>query len=66
MQSISKRIFIYAADIVLITGKTLSAAHRLIKRIKKANNKSDATYITVIEFCNYMKLKEDEVRRYLT
>ena len=65
MNIIPKRALIYSLDIINITGKSATTARRIIQRIKKQNNKPDAPFVTVAEFCAYMKLNEDDIRKFL-
>lgn len=56
------RILIYPKDVILITGKTISSASRLLQRIKRDLKKQKRANVTIREFCDYTGLNEREVR----
>uniref|UniRef100_UPI00404982CE hypothetical protein n=1 Tax=Gelidibacter sp. TaxID=2018083 RepID=UPI00404982CE len=56
-----KRLCIYPADVVLLTGKSDSYARRLIRVIKKDKGKNKKQLLTIREFCDYMHLDVKEV-----
>jgi len=60
-----KRICIYPKDVAIITGKTERYGRSLLKAIKEHLNKDKHQVITILEFCDYMGLDEEEVKRYL-
>ena len=57
-----KRICIYPKDVAIITGKTERHGRSLLNRIRKHFNKESHQVISVSEFCDYMGLKEAEVK----
>ncbi|MEO8771521.1 MAG: hypothetical protein ABI402_15605 [Ferruginibacter sp.] len=63
METKNKTIIIYIKEIMLITGKTESAARRLADRIRKEFKKPKKTLITIEEFCKYTGLGEGSVRK---
>ncbi len=65
MQRIPPRVLIYPRDIENITGSSDRTARLLAQKIKKHFNKARKEFLTVREFCNYMKLDEELVRRYM-
>jgi hypothetical protein len=59
------RNVIYAKDVMMITGKSRSAANYLLSKIRKAENKEARDFVTVADFSRFMKFTEEEVRKYL-
>jgi hypothetical protein len=64
-RKVPDRIVLFAQDIVNITGLSLHAANRLIRKIRKAVGKPRGAFITVKEFCAYCHLREDEIEKFL-
>ena len=62
MKPISKRMIIYPKDVMNITGKGPRTSRYIIFNIKK---KKGIPLVTVEAFCEYMKLKEEDVKEYL-
>ncbi len=60
-----KRMIIYPKDIQLINGKTDRHARGILVRIRHHLGKEKFQPVTVKEFCEYMKLNEEEVRKYI-
>ncbi|TKS57412.1 hypothetical protein [Mesohalobacter halotolerans] len=58
-----KRICIYPKDVAIITGKTERYGRSLLKRIRERLNKEKHQVVSVSEFCDYIGLDEEEVRR---
>jgi hypothetical protein len=61
MKAITKRICIYPKDIERITGKSYRQSTRILKAIKKSNNKLENELVTIEEFCQYTGLKIEQV-----
>ncbi len=59
----AKRICIYPKDVAIITGKTERYGRSLLKRIRERLNKEKHQVVSVSEFCDYMGLNEEEVKR---
>jgi len=60
-----KRLCIYTKDIQIITGKSERYCRGIIAEIKKQYNKQKHQPISVIEFCNYLKLNREDVEKFL-
>lgn len=59
------RLCIYPKDIMIITGRSDRYGRNLIKKIKDHLNKLQHQVVTVDEFCQYMGLQSDIVRKQL-
>ena len=57
------RIVIYTPDVMALLGCSEPSAHRLLRKIRKLEEKPPRSFISVGEFCAYTKLKEKEVLR---
>ena len=60
------RIVIYPKDIENITGRRPRTAQEILRKIKKLYNKGKFDFITVREFCEFMRMEEEFVREFLT
>lgn len=58
-----KRICIYAKDIQILTGKSERYARKIVAQIRKFYSKRTDQILTINEFCKYMDLDEQEVRK---
>jgi hypothetical protein len=65
MSKIPRRIIIYTRDVENITGRKRRAAYAILQKIKAFFGKEDPCFITISEFCCYMKIEEELVREYL-
>lgn len=65
MGKIPQRIIIYAKDIEIITGRRSRTAYLLMNKVRAHYNKGQREYITIYEFCSYMKIDERVVREVL-
>ena len=65
MHSNNDRIIIYAKDIATIAGVCERTGFRILSRIRKQLGKPGRSFVSIKEFCEYMKLKEDLVRESL-
>lgn len=59
------RLCIYPKDIMVITGRSDRYGRNLIKEIKHHLDKLQHQVVTVDEFCQYMGLQSDIVRKQL-
>jgi len=59
------RFAIYAHDVALLAGVHVRTARRILNRIRNRNHKPPGSVVTVAEFCDFMKLDEEAVRRML-
>lgn len=66
MPPLPPRIVIYPKDIENITGRRQRTAQEILRKIKKHYNKKRFDLITVHEFCEFMGMKEEFVREFLT
>lgn len=55
------RIIIYPKDIALLTGKSVKYGRKTLLIIRKTLGKDSHQPITVIEYCEYYKIKVEEV-----
>ncbi len=58
-----KRIGIYAKDIQILTGKSERYARKIIAQVRKFYSKRKDQIVSINEFCGYMDLNEQEVRK---
>jgi hypothetical protein len=65
MATIPKRIVIYTRDIENITGRKRRTCQTILEKIRKRYNKNKEQFITVKEFCEFMKIEESLVREFL-
>lgn len=65
MPALPSRIVIYPKDIEILTGRRPRTAQEILRRIKKHYNKRKFDLVTVQEFCEFMKMKEEFVREFL-
>jgi hypothetical protein len=56
---------IYTRDVCNIFGKSIPTAWRILAKVRKAKKKSFGDPVTIDEFCEVMKMKEDFVREFL-
>ena len=61
MKKPNPRICIYAKDIMLLTGKSLSSAKRITAQIRRTYNKPPHSMITIREFACYFGIEEEYV-----
>ena len=66
MPRLPPRIFVYSKDIENITGRAPRTAQRILQRIKKHYKKEKLDFVTIHEFCEFMRVKEENVREFLT
>jgi hypothetical protein len=59
------RIFIYAKDVINITGRKERAAWKMLSKIRKKYKKEKGQFVTVDEFCEYTGIKEERVLPFL-
>jgi len=57
------RIYIYPKEIHQLTGKSERYCRDLVAKIKKLHDKDKHQPVTIEEFCHYMKLNQEVVRR---
>jgi response regulator of citrate/malate metabolism len=65
MSRIPTRLVVHARDIENITGFKRSWVNKTMKKIRTLHNKTSEELITLDEFCSFMKMKEDYVRKCL-
>jgi hypothetical protein len=65
MATFPKRIVIYTRDIENITGRKRRTCRAILEKIRKRYNKNKEQFITVKEFCEFMKIEEQMVREFL-
>lgn len=65
MKAITNRQAVYIKDVMRITGQSSRNAQRLLKKIKRLNNKEYLAYVSLQDFCAYTGFKEDAVKQVL-
>ena len=65
MGKIPQRIIIYAKDVEVITGRRPRTAYLLMNKVRAFYNKGNREYITIYEFCSFMKIDVGEVMEVL-
>lgn len=55
------RVIIYTKDVAMITGRDVRYARRLMAKIRKHFGKDPDHLITVQEFCEYQKIKIEQI-----
>lgn len=58
-----KRICIYAKDVQVLTGKSERYARKVIAQVRHHFSKDRGQLLTIREFCEYMCLEENEVKK---
>lgn len=66
-KSITKRgrMFVYATDVALITGRSYKTALKILNQIRQAYEKPAGALVTYKEFSAFMYLDEQEVLQIL-
>jgi hypothetical protein len=62
---VEKRICIYAKDIQVLTGKSERYARKVVAQVRQHYSKSKDQLLTIKEFCEYMHLDEQDVKKAL-
>ena len=65
MSAIPNRLVIYTKDVMNITGRKERTAQKLLAQIRLRYQKSKEDFITLIEFCAFTGLKEEQVMPFL-
>jgi len=65
MNDTSGRYSIYINDVARLANVQYRAARRILKKIRMHYNKPPRSLVSITEFCDFMQLREDEVRRVL-
>ena len=60
-----KRVVLYAADISLLLGRSLSTGYRVLRDIRISVGKFDCNYVTVDEAANYLRIDKDSIESQL-
>ena len=60
-----RRICIYPKDIQILTGKSERSARKIIAKLRLIHSKVKHQVITIKEFCNYIGMEEEEVKKIL-
>ena len=66
MKQPSTRIVIYSKDVMVITGRSLSGANKLLRKIRLQFGKKNRDFVTVDEFCYACGLTPEDVYPMLT
>ena len=56
-----KRVAIYPKDIMVITGKSERYSRDILKQIKTKLKKEKYQIVTIIELCEYLGIKENDL-----
>jgi hypothetical protein len=59
------RAVIYTKDIQRITGRSERYSRKILNKIKSKKGKLKHQLVSLAEFCEYLGLSVDEVRKYL-
>ena len=65
MEDSCERMIIHAKDICVIAGVNLRSGYRILEKIRKHLDKPPNGFVSVTEFCAYMKLNPREVKAFL-
>lgn len=57
------RHVIHSKDIVRITGVAERTARKILQKIRERHNKTKEMFVTILEFCEYTGLREEDVRQ---
>lgn len=60
-----KRIFLYPADLMILTGKSYRSCFRLYHTLLDCLGKSKNKKLTIGEYCELESVKEEEVKKQL-
>jgi len=60
-----KRCVIYPKDVQLITGKSERYGQDLLTKIREHYKKQPHQFITVLEFCSFSGIPQQDVENYL-
>lgn len=58
---VSKRMFIHTKDVIDLTGRSYKSSLTILKEIRNAYNKPKNALVSIVEFCEYMNVEENEV-----
>ena len=64
LKKIPDRMVVYNRDIRNITGKSRSAAHRMMQEVRQVFNKQPGELVSVHEFCAVYALDIEKVKDY--
>lgn len=59
------RICIYIKDVMILTGKSYKTVRILMAKIRQASGKEKHSFVTVLDFCTYTGITEEEVQAFL-
>ncbi|TWF39604.1 hypothetical protein FHW36_10541 [Chitinophaga polysaccharea] len=62
---VPNRIVIYAKDVMNITGRSERTARKILQQIRQANGKRKGDMVTVAEFCQFIKIDENQISAFL-
>jgi len=65
MKNETKRLCIYPKDIQRITGKSYRQSVRILSKLKKELNRLDNDYVSIEEFCEFTRLKIEQVEPFI-
>lgn len=60
-----ERMYIYPADLVILTGKKYNACYKMYHLLLDCLGKSKKKKLTIREYCRLEEVDEKEVREYL-
>ena len=60
-----KRICINTTDVMFITGKSERQSRNIINDIKEHYGKAKHQVVTIKELCEYLGIKEEEIKNYI-
>ncbi|WP_211327235.1 hypothetical protein [Chitinophaga flava] len=62
---VPNRILIYAKDVMNITGRSERTARKILQQIRQAKGKKKGDMITVVEFCQFTGIDQQQVADFL-
>lgn len=62
MKHTSKRVCICPKDIQHVTGKSYRQSIRILNEVRKSLSKPKNSLVSMVEFCEHIRLKIEEVR----
>ena len=61
MNKLTERVILNGKDVSLIAGVHRKTGERMLRKIRLHFGKPPRSYVSVSEFCAYMKMKESDV-----
>jgi hypothetical protein len=65
MNSVLHRIVVYTKDVSNMTGLSYKASRKLLRLIRKQNNKPRGSFVTIREFSLFTGINEEAIKPFL-